>query len=183
MGHWPEEFGTCQPRGGKRGKSCGSELHTWLSHQHPQDTAGFAGRTEPGSIPNARAIHGGGGWGCVCSSDLASTSSHCPVFFSKEYGAVSMAIGDFLLVAFLHVMVSKHLLKMQDFKGSLDFPAWKATSSWHMNAGKIPVINSSFTISNCAWESTGLRSIYKTIAATQGAKELPCTHTQKYCGT
>lgn len=43
--------------------------------------------------------------------------------------AVSMAIRDFLLVAFLHVMVSENLLKRQAFKGSLDFPAWKATSS------------------------------------------------------
>ena len=54
------------------------------------------------------------------------------LFFLKALhraSAVSMAIGDFLVVAFLRVTVSKNLLKMQGFKGSLDFPAWKATSS------------------------------------------------------
>lgn len=46
------------------------------------------------------------------------------LFFLKALhraSAVSMAIRDFLLVAFLCVMVSENLLKMQGFKGSLDF--------------------------------------------------------------
>lgn len=52
-----------------------------------------------------------------------------PVMFSLKAlhraSTISMAIRGFLLAAF---MASEDLLKMQSSKGSLDFPAWKATS-------------------------------------------------------
>lgn len=79
MGHWCEEFGTCQSRGGKGGKGYRSELHTWSSHRHPQDMQGLlGGGSRAPSLMGA--FHGGGGWGYVCSSDLASACSRCPVF-------------------------------------------------------------------------------------------------------
>lgn len=131
MGHWCEEFGTCQSRGGKGGKGYRSELHTWSSHRHPQDMQGLlgGGSRAPSLMPGQFVV---GEAGATSAPPTLQALALAVLFFLPALhraSAVSMAIEDFLLVAFLCIMVRENLLKMQDFKGSLDFPAWKATSS------------------------------------------------------
>lgn len=68
---------------------------------------------------------GGGSLGlCLLLHFENAKVSHIALFFLKDLhgtSATSMAVRIFLVVAFLLIVVSKDLLKMQRFKGTLDF--------------------------------------------------------------
>jgi len=107
------------------GQSCTHGFHTSILRT-PQSLLGGGNRAP--SIMQLVV----GETGPVSAPLIVQALALTVLFFLKALhraSAVSMAIGDFLLVAFLRVIVSKNLLKLQRFKGSLYFPAWKAVSS------------------------------------------------------
>lgn len=110
-----------------------SELQTWLSQQHNE---GFAGRREPDSILNARAVHGGGDRGSVCSSDLANTCSPCHVFSqSPSQGQHHIHGNQGFPTCGFHGQRGPS--EDAEFQGKPGFSCLESHKSYYRNAGEI----------------------------------------------